>query len=76
MNSIEAIIRQISNEELKAMILELKGLRETGILLGGKTLTLINQISSDFDVPKHDTRFIVQTAIPEEASRRWCELVG
>jgi hypothetical protein len=74
MNKISKLFSEIPDAELKELVVELKGLSDTGILTGEKIRELTALLSSSFGINTHDARHIAEREILFAAASRWAGL--
>lgn len=70
-NKISAILNGLSESELKAAVLEMKELDETGVLRPGKVRELSRTIQEDTGVSAHDALSIAQDGVIRTAAFYW-----
>ena len=70
-NKISAILEALSDEDLKAAVLEMKALDDTGVLQPGKVREIAHAIQDATGATAHDARTIAHTGIIRIAAFRW-----
>ena len=74
MNKISKLFSEIPDAELKELVIELKGLSDTGVLPGEKIRELTSMLSSSIGINTHDARHMVERQILFVAACRWSGL--
>lgn len=71
MNSVEAILHDLTDRQLREAVHELHALTLTGVMPDGVVRNVARRITDEVNVPGHDARTIAEHGIYRVAAHRW-----